>query len=387
VNVLDFLKNRGYIYQLSDEEGIREYLSKPAVLYQGFDPSADSFHAGHLMYFTAYKHFLDDGHKIIFLIGGGTGLVGDPTGKLESRKMLSEEELSSNLNSLEKQAKRLLGADADVLFLDNADWLSRATIFDYLRNVAPYISINKLLKHETYQTRLSQNLNLSLLEFLYSSLQAWDFLHLFKKYNCRLQLGGQDQWRNILDGVELVHKITGEEVFGLTFPLLTTGSGQKMGKSEGNAVWLDAQKTTPFEFYQYWLNRPDDELERDLRLFTLLGGGEISEIIKLPPQDIQKRLAFEVTKFVHGKDEAYRASKSQSVPTITFTRSDLGKGLTLMDVLTSAAIVSSKSEARRLIEQGGVSFDGEKVDDPNFLVDRKGKIRVGKSRFLRVKMS
>ena len=390
VNVFDLLKKRGYIYQASDEEKIRRYLEKPAVLYQGFDPSASSFHVGHLMFFVAFRYLLDSGHKIIFLLGGATGLVGDPTGKTKSRSLMSEEEAVSNLRALENQARRILGKRANIIFLDNAQWLKQASLFDYLRGIAPYLSVNQLLKHETYRTRLMNNLNLSLLELLYSSLQAWDFLYLFDKYNCRLQIGGQDQWRNILDGVGLVRKARGEEVYALTFPLLTVG-GKKMGKSEGNAVWLDPLKTTPFEFYQYWLNRPDEELERDLKLFTFLGLNEIRDIMKKHPHKIQKILAFEVTKIVHGSREAKKAAEFQNVPVIKIKEDVLRQGIPLIDLLVEGGVAASKSKARRLINQGGVRIEGKKVLDVNFLLSNelwdgtdKITIRAGKSGFMKV---
>ena len=369
MNVFDILKERGYIYQTSNDEGIKKLLSKPTTIYQGFDPSAESFHAGHIMHLTAYKHLLNGGHQIIFLLGGVTGVVGDPTGRTKSRKFLSESKIKENVRALEKQARKLLGSKSNIIFLNNADWLTKVSLFDYLRNIAPYLSVNQLLTHETYQRRLDKKLNLSLLEFLYSSLQAWDFLHLFETRNCRLQIGGQDQWRNILDGVELVRKIKHKEVFALTSPLLTIG-GRKMGKSEKGTVWLDSKKTSPYEFYQYWVNTPDADLERNLKLFTLLGLEEIAQIMKQHPKEIQHRLAFEVTKFIHGEQEAKQAQK---VPTITFARSGLanGQGQTLIDVLIRSNLASSKSEARRLIEQGGVKLNNEKVADPKAQISKK----------------
>ena len=404
MNAFDLLKSRGYVYQTSNDDGVRKLLSKPVTIYQGFDPSADSFHAGHIVSLTAFCHLLSAGHKVIFLLGGGTGLIGDPTGKMKSRPLLSESEVKSNLESLEKQAKKLLGSEANILFLNNADWLTKASLFEYLRNITPYISVNQLLTHETYQTRLAKNLNLSLLEFLYSSLQAWDFLYLFEKYNCRLQIGGQDQWRNILDGVELVRKIKRTEVFALTFPLLTVG-GRKMGKSERGTVWLDPQKTSPFEFYQYWVNTPDDELERDLKLFTLLSLSEIERIMKNHPKEIQHRLAFEVTKFIHGEEAARQAQEdskklfgqqpaaAQKVPTITLARSGLAgeKGQTLVEVLVKSKLVSSKSGARRLIEQGGVRLNRKKITDPEAQIsendfDSQGvaTLQVGKRKIVKL---
>ncbi len=368
MNVFDLLKERGYIYQTSNDEGIKKLLSQPTTIYQGFDPSADSFHAGQIIYLTAFRHLLNAGHKIIFLLGGGTGLVGDPTGKDKSRPMMSENEVQKNTAALEKQAKKLLGENSNITFVNNADWLTQKPLFEFLRQIAPHISVNQLLTHETYKKRLDQQRNLSLLEFLYSSLQAWDFLYLFEKYNCRLQIGGQDQWRNILDGVELVRKVKGEEVFALTSPLLETGSGRKMGKSERGTVWLDPHKTSPYEFYQYWVNTPDDKLEQSLKLLTLLELDEIGQIMKEHPQEIQHRLALEVTKFIYGEETA--ATEAQKVPTIEFARPGLAnqQGQALIDILVKSGLAPSKSAARRLIEQGGVKLNNQKVADPEKLL-------------------
>ncbi len=381
MNVFDLLKERGYIYQTSNGEGVKKLLSKPTTIYQGFDPSADSFHAGHVMHLTTYKHLLNAGHKIIFLLGGVTGVIGDPTGKTKSRELLSESEVRENIKALEKQARKLLGTDSSIIFLNNADWLAKAPIFDYLRHIAPYISVNQLLNHETYKKRLVKKQNLSLLEFLYSSLQAWDFLYLFEEHDCRLQLGGQDQWVNILDGVELIRNACGAEVFAVTAPLLTINN-KKMGKSEEGTVWLDPQKTSPYEFYQYWVNTPDKDLERNLKLFTLLDLKEIARIMKQHPKEVQHRLAFEVTKFIHGEEAAQQAqkdseklfgqepAKAQKVPTIEFARPGLAnqQGQALTEVLVKSGLAPSKSAARRLIQQGGVKLNQEVVTDSEKLI-------------------
>lgn len=379
MNAFETLKSRGYIYQTSNDEGIRKLLSKPTTVYQGFDPSADSFHAGHIMHLVAYKHLLDAGHKIIFLLGGGTGLIGDPTGKTVGREFLSKHKVEANIKSLEKQARGLLGSRANIVFLNNAEWLTKAKLIDYLREITPYLSVNRLLTHETYQERLSKNRNLSLLEFLYSSLQAWDFLYLFENYDCCLQIGGQDQWRNILDGVELIRKVKETEVFALTSPLLETGKGVKMGKSERGTVWLDSQKTFPYEFYQYWVNTPDDKLEQSLKLFTLLDLTTINRIMVKHPKEVQHRLAFEVTKFIHGEDLAEQtqedseklfgqepAAAAEKVPTLR-----VEKGTTVVELLVKSKLAKSKSAARRLVEQGGVKLNNEKVANVGTLITKK----------------
>jgi len=388
MNVFDLLKKRGYIYQTSNDEGIKELLSKPTTIYQGFDPSADSFHAGHIMHLVAYKHLLNAGHKIIFLLGGVTGVIGDPTGKTKSRDLLSESKVRENIEALEKQARKLLGTDSRIILLNNADWLGESLLFDYLRNITPYISVNQLLNHETYKKRLAKKQNLSLLEFLYSSLQAWDFLHLFEEHDCRLQIGGQDQWVNILDGVGLVRKARGTEVFAMTAPLLTV-SGKKMGKSEKGAVWLDPSKTSPYEFYQYWVNTPDKDLERNLKLFTLLDLKEIARVMKNPPREVQHFLAFEVTKFVHGAEAAEQAR--QDIPTERVTRADITKKLTIVQILVRSKLASSKSEARRLIEQGGIKLNGQKITDPEAKIGKKdfniantATIQVGKRKIVKL---
>jgi len=405
MNVFDTLKSRGYIYQTSNDEGIKKLLSKPTTIYQGFDPSADSFHAGQIIYLTAFHHLLKAGHQIVFLLGGGTGLVGDPTGKDKARPLMSKEKIEANVRALEKQAKDLLGSESEILFLNNADWLTKIGLLEFLRETAGHISVNQLLTHETYRDRLANQQNLSLLEFLYSSLQAWDFLYLFEEHNCRLQIGGQDQWRNILDGVELVRKIKQEEVFALTSPLLTIGR-KKMGKSEKGAVWLDPEKISPYEFYQYWVNTLDKDLERNLKLFTLLDLKKIARIMKGHPREIQHRLAFEVTKFIHGQETAEQAKKAseklfsseqevadtQEVPTEKITQTDLIKNLTIVEILVNSKLASSKSAARRLIQQDGVKLNNEKITnveksitERNFNTQGVATLQVGKRRKVVIK--
>jgi tyrosyl-tRNA synthetase len=304
---------------------------------------------------------------------------------------MPETEIESNVAALEKQAKKLLGENSNITFLNNADWLAKSSLVNYLRNITPYISVNQLLTHETYQRRLEKQLNLSLLEFLYSSLQAWDFLYLFENYNCRLQIGGQDQWRNILDGVDLIRKVKGEEVFALTSPLLETGGGRKMGKSERGTVWLDPQKTSPYEFYQYWVNSPDVYFERNLKLFTHLEPDEIAQIMKQHPKEIQHRLAFEVTKFIHGEEAA--ATEAQEVPIITFARPGLAgsQGQALIEILARSGLAASKSSARRLIKQGGVKFNQKIITDPEELItaddfnsQKTATLQVGKRKIVKL---
>ncbi len=368
MNVFDILKERGYIYQTSNDEGIKKLLSTPTTIYQGFDPSADSFHAGLVMHLIAYKYLLNAGHKIIFLLGGGTGLVGDPTGRAKGRKLMPPTEIEENVKLLEKQVRGILGDSNNIIFLNNADWIGQANLVDYLRGITPYISVNQLLNHETYKKRLAKKQNLSLLEFLYSSLQAWDFLHLFEEYDCRLQIGGQDQWVNILDGVELVRKVRGTEAFALTAPLLTI-NGKKMGKSEKGTVWLDPSKTSPYEFYQFWVNTPDKDLESNLKLFTLLDLKEIARVMKNHPKEVQHFLAFEVTKFIHGAEAAEQAR--QNIPTEKISELDLPKKLTIVQILVRSQLAASKAAARRLIEQGGVTLNKKKVTDLKAAISKK----------------
>jgi len=397
-NVFDLLEKRGFVYQTSNEAGVRRLLGKPpATLYCGFDPSADSLHLGHLLVIMAMHHLQEAGHRVIYLIGGATGLVGDPTGKARARKRLTPEVVAANAERIKAQVEgmgllRFHGKNA-ALMLNNYDWLGKFLFLsDFMMEIAPAFSVNEMVKMETFAQRLKEERHLSLLEFLYPAMQAWDFLHLFKQYDCRLQIGGQDQWGNILQGVDLIRRRHNEEAFALTFPLLTDPqTGVKMGKTEKGPVWLDPQRTPPFEMYQYIQGLPDGLVRKMLPLYTFLPMDEIGEIVK-DPRAAQLRLAFEVTKIVHGEEAAQRARQdarrlfgreegaAEAIPTFTLPRG----GLQLDEVLTRSRALSSRSEVRRRCEGGAIRIGEKKVTDPKTLINSECIIRYGKGKFLKV---
>jgi len=382
-NVYDVLEMRGYIRRTSDREGVRALLSQPATIYQGFDPTADSLHIGHLLSLMVFRYLQRAGHRMIFLIGGGTGQVGDPTGKTKSRRVMTNEEIERNKVAIQQQVQEMGLADFEssrpgqpkALMLNNAAWLNMP-LFTYLREVALHFSVNRMLRMETFAQRLANQGHLSLFEFLYPTMQGFDFYHFFREYGCRLQLGGDDQWTNILAGMDLIGHKLGEQVYAMTFSLLLDASGAKMGKTaEGEAIWLNAKRTTPFAFYQYWVNRPDPELRRNFRLFTFLPLDEINDIVAGDPRIAQHRLAYEVTMIVHGAEAAKQAQEDahrafgpkaglpEDVPTVTATEAALGVGLPLINVIAEAEDVSSRSQARQLIKQGAVRINDVKETD------------------------
>lgn len=384
-NVFDLLKSRGFVFDTSDETGLKDAFNGSITVYQGFDPSADSLHLGHLMSLIALHHMQEAGHKVIFLLGGGTGRVGDPSGKSAQRNLLTRDIVEKNALALKKQVEQIgllrFSGDNAALMLNNDEWLgSFKFLEDFLIKVARYFSVNELVSLRTFSERLSQGKPLSLLEFCYPALQAWDYLELNSRHNCTLQVGGQDQWANILAGVDLIRKAKeGTQVFAFTFPLLTTSDGVKMGKTEKGPVWLDATRTTPFEFYQYLVKTPDDTVPNLLRLFTFIPLDEIEEIVK-QPKEAQKRLAFEVTKLVHGLEAANAAAAAESMPELS-----LGvEGLTVLDALIKSGGLTSNSEVRRRVEQGGVYLDDTKVTDINLLITKPAILKYGKGKLLRL---
>lgn len=410
-NVFQVLKERGYIAQTSDDAAVEKLLSDKATLYEGFDPTADSLTIGHLLSLMAMRHLQQAGHRILFLLGGFTAIVGDPSGKSETRQFITPEQVRANGEAMRRQVQALglvdfEAAENPALLLNNYDWLDMS-LSEYMLKAARYFSVNRLLTHETYEQRLSKQEHLSLMEFLYSTLQGYDFLHLFQQYGCKLQIGGNDQWRNILDGVELIQRIEGQQAYGLTFELLLDATGQKMGKtSTGLRVWLDPERTPPFQFYQYWVNTPDQDLVRNLRLFTFLPMEEIDAIAAGHPRDAQHRLAFEVTKLIHGEEAARRAQADargafaaqatipEDVPTVTFSEADLAQGVKLVAALGDSGVVKSRGEARRLIQQGGVRLWDDRVTDVDRALQpedfreadgaRAALIRAGKGKVLKV---
>jgi len=377
-NAFNILKERGFVKQCSGEKGLEDMLSKEKIaFYAGFDPTADSLHIGSLALIMAMANLQRAGHKVIALVGGATGLVGDPSGKTEMRPILAKSEIGKNSRKILNQLKNYLSFGAGKgLFLDNSKWLSKLNYIDVLRKVGRYFRVNEMIKNEGYKWRLEREEGLSFLEFNYQILQAYDFLFLFGKYGCLLQIGGDDQWGNIVAGVGLVRRKNGKTVFGLTIPLLTTSAGKKMGKTEKGAVWLDSKKTSPYEFYQYWINVDDRDVARFLKLFTFLTLDEIAELTKFQGSELRRAkevLAFEVTKLAHGEKEAEKArdaSKSafstkggdvSSLPAVRISRKRFSAGISVIDLFCEAGLASSKSDAKRLIEQGGAYVNERKI--------------------------
>ncbi len=376
-NVFDVLKERGFIQQVSHEEALRELLGKePVTFYIGFDPTADSLHVGHFLQVIVMTHMQRAGHRPIALLGGGTTMVGDPSGKSDMRKMLTLEGIQGNADKFKVQFEKFLDFSEGKAIMDNnANWLLELNYVKFLREIGVHFSVNRMLSAECYKSRLEEGL--TFLEFNYMLMQSYDFLELYRRYGCRLQLGGDDQWSNILSGTDLIRRVESVDAFAMTFTLLTTSEGKKMGKTESGAVWLDPEKTSPFEFYQYWRNVADADVERCLALLTFLPMEEVRSLGALPGEKIneaKKVLAFEVTKLVHGEEEALRAKVAaealfgggadlSSVPTTEITKAQLNGGINIIDVLTLTALVPSKGEGRRLISQGGVLVNNMKIED------------------------
>ncbi|NFA43859.1 tyrosine--tRNA ligase [Clostridium botulinum] len=374
-NVLDELLDRGYIKQFTHEEDTRKLLENEKVtFYIGFDPTADSLHVGHFIAMMFMAHMQRAGHRPIALLGGGTAMVGDPSGKTDMRKMLTKEQIQHNVDSIKKQMERFIDfSDDKALIVNNADWLLDLNYVDFLREVGVHFSVNRMLSAECFKQRLEKGL--SFLEFNYMLMQGYDFYVLNQKYGCKMELGGDDQWSNMIAGVELVRRKAQGDAMAMTCTLLTNSQGQKMGKTVGGALWLDADKVSPFDFYQYWRNVDDADVEKCLALLTFLPMDEVRRLGALEGAEIngaKKILAFEVTKLVHGEEEAKKAEEAanalfsggadmSNVPTVTIAKEDLGS--TVLDIIAKTKIVPSKKEGRRLIEQGGLSINGEKIID------------------------
>ncbi len=372
-NVMDTLRERGFIKQTVYEEELYEKLGQESVpFYIGFDPTADSLHVGHFMQLIAMKHMQDAGHRPIILIGGGTGMIGDPSGRTDMRSMMTRETVEYHVECFKKQMARFIRFDGEngAIVVNNADWLLNLNYVDFLRDVGVYFSVNKMLTAECYRSRMEKGL--TFLEFNYMLMQAYDFLVLNRRYGCLLQLGGDDQWSNILAGADLIRRKERKAAFAMTFTLLTTSEGKKMGKTQKGAVWLDENKTSPYEFYQYWRNTADADVEKCLKLLTFLPLEEIARLTQYRDERInaaKEVLAYELTKMVHGEEKA-DAARSEAhaafggegemperrVPSDTKT---------VLQALLAAGLCKSNGEARRLIEQGGVSINGEKVTDAN----------------------
>ena len=374
MSVFDVLKERGYIQQMTHEDEIRSQLEKEKVtFYIGFDPTADSLTVGHFMQLMVMRHMQQHGHVPIALLGAGTTMVGDPSGKTDMRKMLTKEEIAANAARFKAQMEKFIDfSGGKAIMANNADWLLNLNYVDFLREIGAHFSVNRMLQAECFKTRMERGL--TFMEFNYMIMQAYDFLELYRRHHCTLQLGGDDQWSNILAGADLVRKIEAQPVNGMTFTLLTTSDGKKMGKTEKGAVWLDPEKTSPYDFYQYWRNVEDAKVAQSLALMTFLPMAEVNRLAALKDREIneaKKVLAYEATKTVHGEAEARKAQdaagalfegggSSQDIPTTTIAKDELGKNI--IDVLQAAGVIATKSEGRRLIDQGGLHINDKKVE-------------------------
>ncbi len=378
-NVLDLLKERGFIAQITHEEELREAFENGQVtFYTGYDATADSLHVGHFLQAVAMRHLQNAGHRPIVLIGGGTTMIGDPSGRSDMRKMLTREDIAANAEVFKEQLSRFIDfSDDKAILVYNADWLLGLEYIPFLREIGTSFSVNRMLQAECYKSRLEGGL--TFLEFNYMIMQAFDFLKLFDNYNCQLQMGGDDQWSNIIAGADLIRrKREGSKAFGMTFNLLTTSDGKKMGKTMAGALWLDRNKTTPYEFYQYWRNIEDASVEKCLALLTFLPMDEVRRLGALEGAEINKAkeiLAFEVTKLVHSEEDAINAQNaarelfdnskgaSENAPTTEVAKAEIEKGLSVIEALKLTGLAKSNSEARTLIEQGGVSLNEIKITD------------------------
>ena len=378
MNVFDELKARGMVAQMTNEEKIRELLGgDPISFYIGFDPTADSLHVGHFVQLMVMAHMQKAGHRPIALLGGGTGMVGDPTGKTDMRKMMTPETIAYHVDCFKKQMSRFVDfSEGHALMVNNADWLTNLNYIDFLREVGVHFSVNRMLTAECFKSRMEKGL--SFLEFNYMLMQGYDFYYLNQNYDCVMEMGGDDQWSNILGGVELCRRKAGKEVYGITFALLATSEGKKMGKTEKGAVWLDPDKTSPYDFFQYWRNVDDADVIRCLKMLTFVPLEEIEEMAKAKDSEInnvKERLAYEVTRLVHGEEEANKARETArslfsgaatgaNMPSTALADDQLQDGaIGVIDLLMLTKLAPSRGEARRLIAQGGVSVDDEKVQD------------------------
>jgi len=423
-NVYDVFLERGFIEQVTDENAVRKALEAPLACYIGFDPTARSLHIGSLVPIMALIHLQRHGHTSIALVGGGTALIGDPSGKTEMRQILTREKIELNATCMRRQFARYLSfEDKKAMMINNADWLTKLNYISFLRDIGRHFSVNKMLAAESYKMRLEKGLNF--IEFNYMLLQAYDFLYLFQNHNCVMQMGGNDQWGNMLAGVDLIRRVEGKVAHSMTFPLLTTATGQKMGKTEKGAVWLDRELTSPYEYYQYWINTGDIDVGKFLALFTFLPMEEIHQVKSLSDKELNMAkaiLAFEATKITHGEDAALaawnasavafgvklidtslmpsstipRGQLSQDASAIPFIKkswNELAKGIPAYEIMHECGLCSSKSEARRLIAQGG----GYVNENPIFAfdelittehLDRSGqiKLRKGKKKYMIIKV-
>ena len=378
MGIYEELQARGLIAQVTDEEGIRELVNNgKAVFYIGFDPTADSLHVGHFMALCLMKRLQMAGNKPIALIGGGTTMIGDPSGRTDMRKMLTREDIDHNAACFKRQMERFIDfSDGKAQMINNADWLLKLNYIELLREVGACFSVNNMLRAECYKQRMEKGL--SFLEFNYMIMQSYDFYYLFKNYDCNMQFGGDDQWSNMLGGTELIRRKLGKDAHAMTITLLTDSQGNKMGKTAGNAVWLDPNKTSPYDFYQYWRNVADDDVLKCIRMLTFLPLEEIDKMDSWQGSQLntaKEILAFELTKMVHGEEEAVKAqtaaralfaggADNSNMPQTVLSDDDFINGeITVVDMMLKAGLIKSKGEGRRLVQQGGVSINDEKITD------------------------
>jgi tyrosyl-tRNA synthetase len=404
-NIFDIFEERGFFEQVTDSKQVHKLLEKPITCYIGFDPTASSLHLGSLVPIMSLAHMQKAGHRVIAVVGGGTALVGDPSGKAEMRPVMTREEIDQNAEGIKKQLSRFIDfGHGKAIMVNNADWLIDLHYVAFLRDIGRHFSVNRMLNAESYKARLKTGLNF--IEFNYMLLQAYDFWYLFKHYDCRLQMGGNDQWGNILAGIDLTRRLEGEAIHGLTFPLITVSSGIKMGKTHKGAVWLDPELTTPYDYYQYWINQDDADIERFLALFTFLPMNEIRDLGTLPGEEIRRAkasLAFEATRICHGKEDAERARNAahqlfggdasefdESVPSYCINQEDLKKGIPAYLLFEKTDLCATRSEARRLISQGGGYVNNRRIErfdeiiDSDNMMNKSILLRAGKKRYLRI---
>ena len=407
MTIFDELKARGLLAQLTDEEEIKELINNgKATFYIGFDPTADSLHVGHFMALCLMKRLQMAGNKPIALIGGGTAMVGDPSGRTDMRQMMTPETIQHNVDCFKKQMERFIDfSDGKALLVNNADWLMNLNYIELLRDVGAHFSVNRMLTAECYKQRMEKGL--SFLEFNYMIMQSYDFFNLYKEYGCNMQFGGDDQWSNMLGGTELIRRKLGKDAYAMTITLLLNSEGKKMGKTQSGAVWLDAKKTSTYDFYQYWRNVADADVLKCLRMLTFLPLEQIDEMDKWEGSQLNKAkeiLAYELTALVHGEEEAKKAdtaakslfaggAKGGSVPTTEITKEELGEGLQIIEVLEKCKLIPSRGEGRRLVQQGGVRVNEEKVTDIGTVItaemcDEDGIIMIqkGKKTFHQLKV-
>jgi len=405
-NVFDVLKERGFIEQCTHEDEIKKMLAEESVtFYIGFDPTADSLHIGHFIQIMVMAHMQQHGHRPIALIGGGTTMIGDPSGRSDMRQIMTRERIAENANKFKKVFEKFLTFDdGKAIMVDNGNWLLDLNYINFLRDIGTHFSVNRMLTADAYKTRMAKGL--TFLEFNYMLLQAYDFYRLHQDYNCKMQFGGNDQWSNIIAGVELIRRKDAESAYGMTFSLLTTSEGKKMGKTAKGALWLDPEKTSPYDFYQYWRNVNDADVEKCLALLTFLPMEEVRRLGALEGAEInhaKEVLAFEVTKAIHGEAEAKKAeiaakaifvegSHQADMPTVELKKEAFEDGMGLLILLDEAGLIASRSEGRRLVTQGGISIDGEKMLDPKTMITKENfndgviMIKKGKKIYKRVKL-